>query len=42
MEGVEEMWGWGASCGLGAAKWNHTGGHCGGDGMVGDILVALL
>jgi hypothetical protein len=45
VKGVEEMWGWGASCVLCAARWIHTGGHCGGgggDGMAGDILVALL
>jgi hypothetical protein len=40
MIGVEEMWGWGANCELGAARWSHTAGYC--DGMVGDILVVLL
>ena len=38
--GVEEILGWEASCGLGAARWSHTGGYC--DDMVGDILVVLL
>jgi hypothetical protein len=40
--GSEEMWGWGVSCGLGAARWSHTGGHCDGDDVAGDILVVLL